>query len=75
VNVKGPLLKSRDFFVLFEQKEECTKKIRELGSLPADAFEKHQKTPVKTVSCKLIQTNEVFCFVYCVGESKERAFI
>ena len=32
------------------QKEDCTKKIRELGSLPADAFDKHQKTPVKAVS-------------------------
>lgn len=32
-----------------QQKEECAKKIRELGSLPADAFDKHQKTPVKTV--------------------------
>ena len=40
------------FFSILKQKEECTKKIRELGSLPADAFEKHQKTPVKTVSSK-----------------------
>ena len=39
-------------FLILKQKEECTKKIRELGSLPADAFEKHQKTPVKTVSSK-----------------------
>lgn len=36
-------------FCLF-QKEECMKKIRELGSLPADAFEKYQKTAVKVVS-------------------------
>ena len=35
---------------LIQQKEECTKKIRELGSLPADAFDKHQKTPIKAVS-------------------------
>ena len=35
--------------VIYQQKEECAKKIRELGSLPADAFDKHQKTPVKTV--------------------------
>lgn len=35
--------------VICQQKEECAKKIRELGSLPADAFDKHQKTPVKTV--------------------------
>ena len=40
------------FCLNVKQKEECTKKIRELGSLPADAFEKHQKTPVKTVSSK-----------------------
>ena len=36
--------------ILSNQKEECTKKIRELGSLPADAFDKYQKTPIKAVS-------------------------
>ena len=36
-------------YVICQQKDECAKKIRELGSLPADAFDKHQKTPVKTV--------------------------
>lgn len=41
-----------------KKKEDCTKKIRELGSLPADAFDKHQKTPVKTLWKKLHQCNE-----------------
>ncbi|KAL9982921.1 hypothetical protein ACROYT_G005036 [Oculina patagonica] len=41
-----------------KKKEECTKKIRELGSLPADAFDKHHKTPVKTLWKKLHQCNE-----------------
>lgn len=44
--------------LLTKKKEECTKKIRELGSLPADAFDKHQKTPVKTLWKKLHQCNE-----------------
>lgn len=43
------VFKLNDMFYMSTQKEECTKKIRELGSLPADAFDKHQKTPVKTV--------------------------
>lgn len=41
---------TRALHFLIQQKEECTKKIRELGSLPADAFDKHQKTPIKAVS-------------------------
>lgn len=41
-----------------KKKEDCTKKIRELGSLPADAFDKHQKTPVKALWKKLHQCNE-----------------
>ncbi|KAJ7385638.1 Structural maintenance of chromosomes protein 3 [Desmophyllum pertusum] len=44
--------------LLMKKKEDCTKKIRELGSLPADAFDKHQKTPVKTLWKKLHQCNE-----------------
>jgi len=44
--------------LLMKKKEECTKKIRELGSLPADAFEKHQKAPVKTLWKKLHHCNE-----------------
>ena len=35
------------------QKDECMKKIRELGSLPVDAFEKYQATNVKSVSAAL----------------------
>ena len=52
VNVSGFCWSQSTCFLILKQKEECTKKIRELGSLPADAFEKHQKTPVKTVSSK-----------------------
>ncbi|XP_027039126.1 structural maintenance of chromosomes protein 3-like [Pocillopora damicornis] len=44
--------------LLMKKKEDCTKKIRELGSLPADAFDKHQKTPVKALWKKLHQCNE-----------------
>lgn len=44
--------------LLMKKKEECTKKIRELGSLPADAFDKHQKTPIKALWKKLHQCNE-----------------
>lgn len=44
--------------LLMKKKEDCTKKIRELGSLPADAFDKHQKTPIKTLWKKLHQCNE-----------------
>lgn len=31
------------------QKDECMKKIRELGSLPSDAFEKYQNLSLKQV--------------------------
>merc|ERR1719505_298199 len=44
--------------LLVKKKEECMKKIRELGSLPADAFDKYQKTPVKQLWKKLNQVNE-----------------
>lgn len=39
-----------------QQKDECMKKIRELGSLPADAFEKYQSTNVKAVCTTLSTT-------------------
>ena len=35
--------------ITLKQKEECTKKIRELGSLPSDAFEKYQDLQSKQV--------------------------
>lgn len=44
--------------VLLKKKEECMKKIRELGSLPADAFEKYQKTQIKVLWNKLKSANE-----------------
>jgi len=44
--------------VALKKKEECMKKIRELGSLPADAFEKYQKTQTKVLWKKLKDANE-----------------
>ncbi|CAB3978967.1 structural maintenance of chromosomes 3-like [Paramuricea clavata] len=44
--------------VLVKKKEECMKKIRELGSLPVDAFEKYQSTNVKALWKKLQKCNE-----------------
>lgn len=44
--------------VLVKKKDECMKKIRELGSLPADAFDKYQSTPVKALWKKLQRCNE-----------------
>jgi len=41
-----------------KKKEDCMKKIRELGSLPADAFEKYQKTATKALWKKLKEANE-----------------
>ncbi|KAL3222361.1 hypothetical protein MRX96_028458 [Rhipicephalus microplus] len=43
--------------VLLKKKEECTRKIRELGSLPADAFEKYQNLSLKQLFKKLEQCN------------------
>lgn len=37
---------------LFKKKEENMKKIRDLGSLPADAFDKFQDKSPKQVSCR-----------------------
>ena len=39
------------------QKEECMRKIRELGSLPSDAFEKYTKLSIKQLFKKLEQCN------------------
>ena len=39
------------------QKEECMRKIRELGSLPSDAFEKYQNLNSKQLFKKLDQCN------------------
>lgn len=36
--------------MLLKKKEECMKKIRELGSLPQEAFEKYQTLTLKQVS-------------------------
>lgn len=44
--------------LLLKKKEESMKKIRELGSLPADAFEKYQKTATKLLWKKLKEANE-----------------
>ena len=39
-----------DFMHFFFQKEDCMKKIRDLGSLPSDAFEKYQNMSLKQVN-------------------------
>ncbi|XP_032229709.1 structural maintenance of chromosomes protein 3 [Nematostella vectensis] len=44
--------------LLVKKKDECMKKIRELGSLPSDAFDKFQKTALKTLWKKLHHCNE-----------------
>ncbi|XP_028403208.1 structural maintenance of chromosomes protein 3-like [Dendronephthya gigantea] len=44
--------------VLVKKKDECMKKIRDLGSLPTDAFEKYQSTNVKALWKKLQKCNE-----------------
>jgi len=43
--------------VLIKKKDECMKKIRELGSLPSDAFEKYQNLSSKQLFKKLDQCN------------------
>ena len=42
------------FFCIYFQKDECMKKIRELGSLPSDAFETYQNQSSKQVSDNVI---------------------
>ncbi|KXJ23506.1 structural maintenance of chromosomes protein 3 [Exaiptasia diaphana] len=44
--------------LLMKKKDDCMKKIRELGSLPSDAFDKFQKTALKTLWKKLHHCNE-----------------
>ncbi|UYV73509.1 SMC3 [Cordylochernes scorpioides] len=43
--------------LLFKKKEECMKKIRELGSLPSEAFEKYHNLSSKQLYKKLEQAN------------------
>ena len=40
------------------QKDECMRKIRELGSLPSDAFEKYQDLSIKQLFKKLDKCNQ-----------------
>uniref|UniRef100_A0A4W3JTC6 Structural maintenance of chromosomes protein 3 n=1 Tax=Callorhinchus milii TaxID=7868 RepID=A0A4W3JTC6_CALMI len=44
--------------MLLKKKEECMKKIRELGSLPQEAFEKYQTLSLKQLFRKLEQCNQ-----------------
>uniref|UniRef100_A0A1B8XZT9 Structural maintenance of chromosomes protein n=1 Tax=Xenopus tropicalis TaxID=8364 RepID=A0A1B8XZT9_XENTR len=44
--------------MLLKKKEECMKKIRELGSLPQEAFEKYQTLSLKQQKEKLIKRQE-----------------
>lgn len=43
--------------LLHQKIDECTKKIRELGSLPSDAFDKYQNLPTKQLFKKLETAN------------------
>ncbi|KAL8587035.1 Structural maintenance of chromosomes protein 3 [Nucella lapillus] len=43
--------------LLVKKKEDCMRKIRELGSLPSDAFEKYQNNSLKQLFKKLEQCN------------------
>ncbi|XP_076467825.1 structural maintenance of chromosomes protein 3-like [Babylonia areolata] len=43
--------------LLLKKKEDCMRKIRELGSLPSDAFEKYQNLSLKQLFKKLEQCN------------------
>ena len=43
--------------LLHQKIEECTKKIRELGSLPSEAFDKYQNLPTKQLFKKLETSN------------------
>ncbi|XP_013782387.1 structural maintenance of chromosomes protein 3-like [Limulus polyphemus] len=43
--------------LLLKKKEDCMRKIRELGSLPSDAFEKYQNLGMKQLFKKLEQCN------------------
>ncbi|XP_064630415.1 structural maintenance of chromosomes protein 3-like [Lineus longissimus] len=44
--------------LLLKKKDECMRKIRELGSLPSDAFEKYQEHSLKQLFKKLEQCNQ-----------------
>ncbi|KAK7110449.1 structural maintenance of chromosomes protein 3-like [Littorina saxatilis] len=49
--------------LLLKKKEDCMRKIRELGSLPSDAFEKYQNLSLKQLFKKLEQCNtELKCY-------------
>ena len=48
----------RSFQTLTAKKETAAKKIRELGSLPADAFEKYRETSTADLLKKLKKCNE-----------------
>lgn len=43
--------------MLMKKRDECTRKIRELGSLPSDAFEKYQGHGIKQLFSKLDECN------------------
>jgi len=43
--------------MLMKKRDECTKKIRELGSLPSEAFEKYQSFGIKQLFHKLDECN------------------
>lgn len=44
--------------VLLQKKDECVSKIRELGALPEDAYEKYLKVPTRNLVKELHKSNE-----------------
>lgn len=65
--------------MLLKKKEECMKKIRELGSLPQEAFEKYQTLSLKQVSlggfnlkmhCSLLVCELTYTFFLLIVVSK-----
>jgi len=51
--------------LLIKKREECMRKIRELGSLPADTSTKYQNLSLKEVSCNVCNYHYVMYVVTC----------
>lgn len=50
--------------MLLKKKEECMKKIRELGSLPQEAFEKYQTLTLKQVDACCVSQSDITAIFY-----------
>lgn len=57
--------------MLLRKKEDCMKKIRELGSLPSDAFDKYQNLGHKKVLVIEARSRRAHCLLFsCIRSSK-----